>query len=490
MTSATALLPGSGTVPDSLSGYGPVAVARSAVSEALESGQWCRSDRDLVDDVRETLALRAQVDALLLRQLAEVDSRGIAGRRGCPSTRAWLRSAHRVGPTEASALVRTALALRDELPAVGAALAAGEVSLAQAQVCVQAIADLPAQTPIAKRPQAEATMIDSARSFDPVLLARIGRRLAEIIDPEGVQARDEQPDRDKEEDAHRGRDLSLMPHSSGVGGTLRARLDAVGYATLAAYLAAATAPRPIPNTDGDPAAAGHPGPAGDLPAGTAATGTHVFDAGSGTCMFAAADPATRPAGDTRTIGQRRHDALIEAVRQALAAGGLPSAGGVKPRIVITIPWTSLRDRAGAGRLADGTQISPSLTRQLADDADLIPVFLSSTGIPLDVGRTVRLFTGRIRTALETRDRGCAWPGCDRPPCWTQAHHIRPWLDGGKTNLANGVLLCLFHHHEIEKADWTVTIRAGRAWFTPPRWIDPQQKPILNLLHHPPPSSGE
>ncbi|CAN5305137.1 hypothetical protein BH24ACT9_BH24ACT9_15310 [soil metagenome] len=114
------------------------------------------------------------------------------------------------------------------------------------------------------------------------------------------------------------------------------------------------------------------------------------------------------------------------------------------------------------------------------------LLLSPTGIPLDVGRAQRLFGGRLRTTLDVRDRGCAWPGCDRPPSWTQAHHILSWLDGGRTDLDNGVLLCLFHHHEIEKADWTVTIRGGRAWFTPPRWIDPDQTPILNLMHHPPP----
>ena len=449
MTSTATLHPDFGTVPDSIAGYGgeppgcgPLDAASAAVSGALDRGVWSRSDDELVADVGATLALRAQIDGLLLTQLAEVEARGIPARRGCPPTRAWLRAAHRIGPGEASDLVKTALSLRDDLPAVGAALAAGEMSLAQAQVCVHAIADLPSETSIARRPQAEATMIESARSFDPVLLARIGRRLAEIIDPDGVQARDEKPDRDKEDDAYRARDLSLTPSSNSAGGTLRAKLDAVGYATLATYLAAATAPRVRPegNTEG---------------------------------------PA---AEDTRTVGQLRHDALVEALRQSLAAGG------VKPRIIITIPWTSLRERTGAGALADGTQLSPTLTAQIADDAELVPVWLSPTGIPLDVGRTVRLFTGRIRTALEARDRGCAWPGCDRPPSWTQAHHIRPWLDGGPTDLTNGVLLCLFHHHQIERGDWTVTIRGGRAWFTPPRWIDPEQKPLLNLLHHPPPTT--
>jgi len=99
---------------------------------------------------------------------------------------------------------------------------------------MDAIADLPPETPVACRPQAEATMIESAASFAPVLLARIGRRLAEIIDPEGVQARDEQPIADKEADVHRSRDLTLTPNSGGAGGNLRAKLDAVGYATLSA----------------------------------------------------------------------------------------------------------------------------------------------------------------------------------------------------------------------------------------------------------------
>nr|MBA3799385.1 DUF222 domain-containing protein [Geodermatophilaceae bacterium] len=234
MTTA-AVIPDPGRDTAFLSASGPLDAARAAVVEALGLGVWSRSEPELIADLRETLALRAQVDGLLLAQIAEVDSRGVAGRRACPSTRAWLRTAHRIGPGEASRLVNTSVQLSDELPAVAAALSAGEMSLAQSQVCVDAIGELPAATPVAKRPQAEASMIEAARSFDPVLLARIGRRLAEIIDPDGVQARDEQPVQDEEADAHRGRDLTLTPDSGGAGGTLRARLDAVGWATLSTF---------------------------------------------------------------------------------------------------------------------------------------------------------------------------------------------------------------------------------------------------------------
>ncbi|MDQ3474917.1 MAG: HNH endonuclease, partial [Actinomycetota bacterium] len=267
------------------------------------------------------------------------------------------------------------------------------MSLAQAEVIVTAIGDLPPETPVACRPQAETTMIEAAQTFDPVILARIGRRLAEIVDPEGVQDRDEKPILDKEDDAHRDRTLSLTPDTNGAGGYLRARLDAVGYATLVAYLAAAA---PKVTSDGD-----------ELPE---------------------AD------GDTRNLEQRRHDAVVEAVRQMLAGATLPSSGGVKPRIVVTVPVTCLTRRTGAGRLPDGTQISPTLARLLSCDADLVTVTVDPDGNPLDVGRTRRLFSGQVRTALEVRDRGCAWPGCDRPVSWAQAHHIIAWEDGGRTSL--------------------------------------------------------
>jgi len=61
------------------------------------------------------------------------------------------------------------------------------------------------------------------------------------------------------------------------------------------------------------------------------------------------------------------------------------------------------------------------------------------------------------------------------------------VNGGRTDQNNGVLLCGYHHREIEHGDWHVHIRHGRAWFTPPTWIDPQQTSIINPMHHPPPT---
>ncbi|WP_242419678.1 HNH endonuclease signature motif containing protein, partial [Frankia sp. CpI1-P] len=32
----------------------------------------------------------------------------------------------------------------------------------------------------------------------------------------------------------------------------------------------------------------------------------------------------------------------------------------------------------------------------------------------------------LRRALAARDRGCTFPGCDRPPSWCEAHHVIHW----------------------------------------------------------------
>jgi hypothetical protein len=49
--------------------------------------------------------------------------------------------------------------------------------------------------------------------------------------------------------------------------------------------------------------------------------------------------------------------------------------------------------------------------------------------------------------MALRDGGCRAEGCSIPAAWCEAHHSRdPWSRGGKTNLADGQLLCSWHHH--------------------------------------------
>ena len=96
-------------------------------------------------------------------------------------------------------------------------------------------------------------------------------------------------------------------------------------------------------------------------------------------------------------------------------------------------------------------------RRLSCDGAIQRVVLSPQSAVLDVGRTQRLVTPAIRTALEVRDGGCVIPGCDRPSGWCEAHHIKHWSAGGETSLQNLALTCSRHHHEIHHGTWQVRI---------------------------------
>lgn len=95
---------------------------------------------------------------------------------------------------------------------------------------------------------------------------------------------------------------------------------------------------------------------------------------------------------------------------------------------------------------------------------IVPVTLDACGNPLDVGREHRLFTPRQRIALAVRDGGCMWPGCERPPSMTEAHHIDEWMaDAGKTDIDRGILLCVFHHVHLHMTGMRI-VREGTGSF--------------------------
>ncbi len=77
--------------------------------------------------------------------------------------------------------------------------------------------------------------------------------------------------------------------------------------------------------------------------------------------------------------------------------------------------------------------------------------------PLSVGRATRIIPQHIRTALVVRDKRCRFPGCDRPPAWTDGHHVQHWADGGRTELPNLLLLCRRHHRALHEKGWQVRI---------------------------------
>jgi len=147
------------------------------------------------------------------------------------------------------------------------------------------------------------------------------------------------------------------------------------------------------------------------------------------------------------------------------------------------PWKQATDTA-LGTLGDGRKVTPATVRRMACDADVAPVVLGSHSEILDVGRVRRLVTPAIRKALIVRDRGCAFPDCDRPPCWCDAHHTTPWMDGGITSLDTCVLLCRKHHVIVHEGQWQVRLGSHRhPEFIPPVFVDPLQRPQRNIYHH-------
>jgi hypothetical protein len=74
---------------------------------------------------------------------------------------------------------------------------------------------------------------------------------------------------------------------------------------------------------------------------------------------------------------------------------------------------------------------------------------------LNLGRARRLASPAQKLALAARDKGCIFPGCDRPPGWTDAHHFQPWAHGGATDLDGLGLFCRFHHRLLHEGGWTL-----------------------------------
>jgi hypothetical protein len=161
------------------------------------------------------------------------------------------------------------------------------------------------------------------------------------------------------------------------------------------------------------------------------------------------------------LSQRRARALVEMARQSLDFGHGHEGSANKPHLVVSLSFEQLRDQLGVGYLPDSGTVPAATLRRLACDAKIIPIVLSSDGLPLDVGRTTRTIPPSIRTALNERDKGCKAPDCDRPPSWTDAHHVVSWLDGGITALTNLVLLCRRHHAMVHQGKLRIDALGGQ-----------------------------
>jgi hypothetical protein len=159
----------------------------------------------------------------------------------------------------------------------------------------------------------------------------------------------------------------------------------------------------------------------------------------------------RAKDDERKPSERRVEAFNELVRGVLDSGTLPVRGGVRPHLIVTTTVETLLGKPGApaGELDWLWPVSSELVRRIAEDADLTPMLVDGAGNPLYAGRTRRTASRKMRLALGLRDKGCAWPGCDRPPSWCDGAHRDSWAKGGKTNIDRLAPMCRHHHRKFD-----------------------------------------
>ena len=194
--------------------------------------------------------------------------------------------------------------------------------------------------------------------------------------------------------------------------------------------------------------------------------------------------------DKRSIGQKRLDGAMHALMVGLKGGKLSTHGGIQPQVIVNVDhqtlekdllatdWTYRSDAVHSG------PINPRLIRQLACNAELLPVVLGSESQVLDAGSRARLFSPEQRKILYARDRGCTFPGCEKTLDRCQAHHVHEYSRGGVTTIENGALVCSYHHHVVHETDWEIEMVHGVPYWKPPVTVNPKQPLMRNVFFHP------
>ena len=337
----------------------------------------------------------------------------------------------RVAPKKATRMINQARLLAEvltptghitpaALPVVREAARAGELDGDHIDAISHTLETLPAGISIADRELLETTLVDTARVFHAQIVRRHGDRIVAHLEQNEPAAEREQAE-----------PANIMTYRRSRDGRVRivAELDA----ETADVFEGLITPLAVPQKD--------------VP-------------------------------EVRDQSRRQGDAMAEVIFRAAGKG---SDVPVKPELIVTMDLNMLMEGLGSATLDSGTYLCPSAVRRLACDAHVIPVVFNGDSQPLDVGHAHRLVQRHQRDALIARDKGCAFPGCDIPARWGDAHHIKHWKEGGPTDLHNLVLLCRRHHRIVHGNEWSITMVHGLPHFIPPVWVDCARKPMRNLL---------
>ena len=382
--------------------------------------------------------LESRVKAHQLAAARALETSKAAATLGATSTGALLANTFGGDPTAAKRMLGQAARL-ETASQTQEALGRGEVTLAQAELIARTVKDLPGDPSPEQRQACEAQLLCDAPKLTFKDLTRRADRISEVFAPEQVDTHENTILVRREADAWAKSYFWIADRRDGTYKGEFVIPEAQG-AMLKNALNAINAPQV--RTD---------------------------------------DPERAALNDKPTYGQQMADALCTLIEH-IPADRLPDTAGVGAIMTMGVPpqgrvaagdnldYDTLEGAVKAATLSDGCRISAGQARRMACGLRILPQVFDGESLPLDHGRTKRLFQKPQRRAMERRDRGCTFPGCDRPPQWTEAHHAKtPWAIGQSTHLDEGVLICPHHHRTIHQDDWTIRFSTvdGHPEYRPP-----------------------
>jgi hypothetical protein len=380
---------------------GAVSAARDALKAVRDSQPVFMIPVEKEAAVAEIARLEAMAAELKLRVVAAAGD--AASDSGARDNGAWWASVTRADFPAGRAQCRLAEALDRRWTRVATGMADGLVSPAQAHVVVDVLDDLPDHLDAELLARAETEMVNLCSQFRPCELRRLGQHLLEVVAPEIAEAEEAKRLENEEQRAREKTSLRTRLIGDGLARTTIVH-PVLDRDRLLTYLEAYTSPR------------------------------KHHDAISGE--------------EDRIPHHRQLGQAFGALLEHLEPAELPTHGGDATTVMVTVTLESLQRDLGTGTIVGGEPLSATEIRRLACDAAIIPVVLGGNGEILDLGRTRRLFNAAQRKAMRLRDQRCRAEDCTIPAAWCEAHHLKPWSQGGKTDLDDGRLACNFHHHRL------------------------------------------
>ena len=183
--------------------------------------------------------------------------------------------------------------------------------------------------------------------------------------------------------------------------------------------------------------------------------------------------AGQPPEQARTPKQRKADAVFELLtgRDSCTGEPLDAARGGRIRastqLVLVAPQGVI-DGTSPDQQVEivGTgPVAREILATLSPDTELAGMVFGGAGRILWLGRNQRLANVPQRLAVAVRDGGCF--ACGAPMHQCELHHVRPWRDGGATDVDNLVAACRTHHKWVDRED-IVLERHGTRWVVIPR----------------------